>query len=235
MEKYYLGGYYLIKTVPIDYWGEENKVVRSCSGCFNIHAFDDWCTSWISDKNFHVKIDLELSDEVFEGIQKWAIERFEFGTNVLPDLQTALEYKELFFKSREDIQIYSIYFPETDADLLISQFEERENNKYFKYKFEDFALRKNLIKKIEEPNNANEELLGYDFIGVEASGSFHTFHCHGIAQTLIDNFSLRMNEFGLFDEPIYPDSIREYLNKPNAPVEQVPWYIVKVKLVNEYY
>ena len=73
--------------------------------------------------------------------------------------------------------------------------------------------------------------MGYDFIGVEASGSFHTFYCHGITQTLIDKFDLKLNDFGLFDEPKDPTSIREYLNTPNAPVVQVPWYIVKVKLI----
>ena len=118
MEQYYNGGYFLIKTIPIDYWGEEKKVIISCSSCFNIHAFDHWCTSWTSTKdNCHEKIDLELSDEVYEEIQQWNDKRFRSGSNVLPDLKTALEFKNLFFKSRDDIQIYSIYFSETDADL----------------------------------------------------------------------------------------------------------------------
>lgn len=232
METYYNGGYYLIKTVPIQYGEEENKVITSCSCCFNIHAFDFWCVSWMSDKNCHEKIDLELTDEVFQEIQKWSDKRYYHGSNVLPDLKTALEYKELFFKSRNDIKIYSIYFSEIDADLLISQFADKENNKFFKYKFEEFELRKNLIIKTEETINEDENFIGYDFIGVEASGSFHTFHCHYLAQTLIDKFSLKLNEFGLFEEVIEPNIIREYLNEPNAPVEPVPWYIVKVKLVN---
>jgi hypothetical protein len=234
METYYNGGCYAIKSVPIQYGEEENKVIRSCSGCFNIHAFDDWCVSWMSNKNCQEKIDLDLSDEEFEEIQQWTDERYKFGTNVLPDLKTAIEFKELFFKTRNDIEIYSVYFSEFDANLLISQFAEREIIKSFKGDFPEIELRKNLQKKIKEVNNPIEEFIGYDFIGVEpSSGSFHTFYCHYLANTLIEKFSLRLNEFGLFEEVEEPNMIRTYLNSPSAPVEPVPWYIVKVKLVNK--
>ena len=230
MERHYNGGYYLIKTKPIDFGADKGKVVSTCSRCINFSVFDNWCLSWMSDKlDNKEKIELELTDNKIEEIQQWTDTKFENGANVFPDIETAIEFKDLFFKSRNDIEIYSLNFPETDTDLLISEFAEGSNTNEFNYNNGDFGLRKNLIKKVEEKNNANDEILGYDLIGVECDGSFHSFYCHDITTTLIDKFSLRLNSFGLFDEPEKQNAIRKYLNDPETGLEPVPWYIVQVK------
>jgi hypothetical protein len=70
--------------------------------------------------------------------------------------------------------------------------------------------------------------LGYDFIGIECFGSFHSFYCHDITKTLTDQFSLILNGNGLFNKPDKPNEIREYLNDPRTGLEPVPWYVVKV-------
>ena len=230
MERHYNGGHYLIKTEPIDFGADKDKVVGTCSRCINFSVFDNWCLSWMSDKlDEREKIELELTDKKIEEIQNWTDSRFDNGSNVFPDLKTAIEFKDLFFKSRNDILIYSLYFPETDTNFLIDEFAEGKNTNEFNYNNGNFGLRNNLIKRAEEIDDINEELLGYDFIGVECDGSFHSFHCHDITKTLIDKFSLTLNANGLFDKPERPIEIREYLNDPKTGLEPVPWYIVKVK------
>jgi hypothetical protein len=54
-----------------------------------------------------------------------------------------------------------------------------------------FGLRENLQKKIEEKDDPTEEFLGYDFIGVENDGSFHSFYCHNIRDKIVDKFSFK--------------------------------------------
>lgn len=172
---------------------------------------------------------LELTDEKIREIEKWTDSRFNSYSNVFPDLETAIEFKTLFFKSRNDIDVYSLYFSETDTNLLLDEFAEGNNTDEFNYNKGNFGLRNNLIKRAEEGDDINEELLGYDFIGVECDGSFHSFYCHDITKELIDKFALILNASGLFDKPERPTEIRAYLNSPDARVEPVPWYIVKVK------
>jgi len=111
----------------------------------------------------------------------------------------------------------------------LDEFSEENNTDKLNYNKGNFGLRHNLIKRTEEGNDRNEELLGYDFIGLECDGSFHSFYCHDITKELIDKFSLTLNANGLFDRPERPVEITEYLNAPEAGVEPVPWYIVKVK------
>jgi len=76
---------------------------------------------------------------------------------------------------------------------------------------------------------AGEEFLGYDFIGIECDGSFHSFYCHDITNNLVDKFSLNLNSYGLLEKLEKPNEIREYLNSEKTGLEPVPWYIVKVK------
>lgn len=230
MERHYNGGYYLIKKKPIDFGADKDKVVGTCSRCINFSVFDNWCLSWMSDKlDINEKKELELTDEKIKEIQKWTDNRFDNGSNVFPDLETTQDFKDNFFKSRNDIEIYSLYFSETDTDLLLNEFAEGENTKEFNYNNGYFGLRNNLIKKTDESVDQNEEFLGYDFIGVECDGSFHSFYCHDITKTLIDKFSLTLNANGLFEKPERPIEIREYLNDPKTGLEPIPWYIVKVK------
>lgn len=233
MERYYKGGYYLIKTKPIHFGADINKVVFTCSQCINFSVFNHWCFSWINGTLDEVeKKELELTDEKIKTIQDWAAGRFDNGANVFPDFSMAQEFKQKFFKSRQDIEMYVLCFPELDANLLIDDFSEGKNTTAFNFNNGKFELRNNLLKGVEENSNINEELLGYDFIGVECDGSFHSFYCHDITQALIDEFSLKLNTNGLFDKPEKPDEIRAYLNSAKTGLTSVPWYIVKVKKSN---
>lgn len=232
MERHYNAGYYLIKTKPIDFGVNKGMVVTTCSRCINISVFDYWCSSWISDKlDDNEKKVLGLTDENIKEIQQWTDSRFDSGSNVFPDLKTALEFKDLFFKDRNDIEVYSLNFPETDANWLLEEFSEGKNLNDFNSNNGNFELKLNLNKKTEESSDIKEEFMGYDLIGVECDGSFHSFHCNSIdiQTTLIDTFSLKMNSNGLFEYPENPNKIREYINDPKSFLEPVPYYIVKVK------
>jgi hypothetical protein len=43
-----------------------------------------------------------------------------------------------------------------------------------------------------------ETLIGFDVIGIELDGGFHSFHCHDLSTDLARRFSLEINEYGLF-------------------------------------
>ena len=116
MERHYTGGYYLIKRKPIDFGSDKGKIVGTCSSCINFSIFDNWCLSWMHDKlDRKEKKILKLTDEKIQEIQKWTDSRVENGSNVFPDLKTAQEFKKKFFNSRNDIEIFGMYFPEFDA------------------------------------------------------------------------------------------------------------------------
>lgn len=227
MERYYLGGYYLIKLKSIVYFGETKpRVLYTCSHCFNKYLFDYWCLSNYEPDETD-KFELGLTDEKIQAIKEWSGDKYDLGLikwgNTFSDLETAETFKNLFFSDLPDTYIYSIYLSETDTDSFLTDFYDNGFDKG------NFALYYNLTEKIAEEINPNEELIGYDFIGVDIGGSFHSFYCHGIGNELAEKFSLQFNQFGLFDEVKQPELVRDYLNAPGAPVEPVPWYIAKTK------
>jgi hypothetical protein len=232
MDIHYLAGYYLIKLKPLDFGDDINKTVWTCCKCLNYSAFDNWCLSWTHDKlDKEDKKALNLTDEQISKIHKWTDNKFSDLINGFGDLATAIEFKNLFYNSREDIQILGLYFPLKDTEQLIEDFGEGKNVDEFNYNNGNVAIRKNLQKRITEQNNSNEDFIGYDFIGVECDGSFHSFYCSNITKTMGDKFSLTANAYGLFDRVENIEAIRLYLNDPKSFLEPLPYYVVKVTRV----
>ena len=230
MENYYLAGYYLIKTKPIDFGDDKGKVVQTCSRCINHSVFDNWCLSWMSDQLSEEEInELNLDKNSIDKIRKWTDERFENGSNIFPDFVTANEFKSLFFNRQPDLDILGMYFDETEANKLITEFGEGVNVDKFNYNNGNFPMRNNLENKSLEMKNPNEELIGFDFIGVECDGSIHSFYCQNITKSLVEKFDLEINLNGLINEPKNKLEIKKYLNDPSTGLEPLPWFIVKVK------
>ncbi len=234
MERYYNAGYYLIKKHPIDFGIDNGKIVATCSGCINITAFDFWALCWTMQLDNKDKSELGLNDQSIKQIQEWTEKRFYDGRigygNVFPDLKMALEFKDLFYKDRPEIEILAIDFSETETNNLIEDFAPGENAG-FNFNNGVFGLRDNLLKKNYETADTISDFLGFDFIGVECDGTFHSFYCHDITKELIDKFGLTLNEHGLFESIPDSDLIRDYLNSQETGLEPVPWYIVKVKKI----
>lgn len=228
MEEYYFAGYFLIMTNPIGFGKDKAKIVFTCSGCVNTSAFDFWCISWTNTEiGSKEKAQLGLTNEKILEIQRWTDDKINKGQiqwgNAFSDLETTITFKKLFFPNLSNTDIYSIYLSQTDSNLLIEEFQPASNSSI------DYSLRHNLSKRIAETQNKNEEFLGFDLIGLERDGAFHSFYCHNITQDLITKFSLVINKYGLFSSIPRPDLLRKYLNAEENGLETVPWYIAKTK------
>ena len=226
MDPYYLGGYFLIKNKLFGGSPDTNGIVQTCSGCINTLVFDYWCWSPANDRlTENEKADLGLDAQKIREIQAWTGNKYNNGKlrwgDVFSDLETVREFKNLFFTSRDDLYIQAIYLSEPDTQSLIADFDHEEVNGG------RFSIWQNLSDKIREVPDSSEELFGYDLIGLETGGSFHSFHCHGIGKELAGRFGLTLNQHGLFNHIPDSQTIRSYLNSGTALVEPVPWYVAK--------
>jgi len=136
-------------------------------------------------------------------------------------------YKQTFFSHLDDLLIIGIYFDENESNELIANFKPSNESQG------GIGLYENLSKKIIESESDNEKTIGFDLIGIELSGDFHTFYCHDIRQELIDKFGVTINHYGLIDEQADWRAILDYLNDEETGLEPVPWFTVKVKLITE--
>lgn len=229
-KKYYLGGYYLTRLRPKNYGYETGSLIFTCSVCINDHILDIWSYSWTTDNNKElkeIKNNYKFSDHQIDEIRNWVDNKFNDNKigflNVFTDIETAFEYKNKFFSHLSDIKVFALYFDEDERADILEEFKPHTD------KNGEIGLRMTLLKELKEQDN--EELLGYDYIGIENGGSFHSFHCHDIGKELSDKFDLTLNKFGLFDNNLNSKQVLDYLNEEENGCEPVPWFIVKTKLV----
>jgi hypothetical protein len=123
------------------------------------------------------------------------------------------------------VTILALYFNEPSADAILREFDPGKDS------WGEIGFYQVLSKKIPETGKTNEMTLGYDLIGIETGGGFHSFHCHGIGDELSEKFGLTMNNFGLFDTCTDWQPVLTALNTGEIGCEPVPWVVAKTKLI----
>jgi len=234
MTQNYLGGYYVVKQKPIDFGSKTSKVIYSCSDCINDHILDHWAYSWTTDNNSRIediKSEYHLGDENVHSIRQW-VDAAHYGKrigwiNLFYDLSVAKEYIQNFFSHLPDLKIMSVYFPGFEISRLLSEFRPTGEN------MGAIGLYENLVRRIPEAEKSNEFYIGYDIVGIEIDGGFHTSYCHDISDSLAEKFNLEINEYGLFQETADWEPLIRYMNAEENGFEPVPWFVCKTKLVNE--
>lgn len=227
--KFYFGGYYLIKPRKVDFGSIKNKKLFTCSTCINNTLIDTWAISWAGSIEHQIKElreDFEISEERQNEIQNWVDKKFEEKRigwkQVFSDLETIKEYSDNFFSHIKEKEILQILFPESEREDFLTEFAPT------KKELGTLGIYDNLIKKISE-DQSDGEFIGYDLIGVELGGNFHSFHCHDLANELTSKFGIELNNFGLIKAIENPKEIVDYMNDEENGCEPVPWFLVKVK------
>jgi hypothetical protein len=228
--KYYLGGYYLIKPKRRTTASKGENPIYSCSDCINDNLVDAWSYSWTTENDKYVveaKETFKLSDKDIAAIRAWVDNKHNENKlgwlNVFTDLPTAIEYQSTFFQHQTDIQLLALYFDEQERNALLDEFRPQKTG------YGEIGLSITLLKGIEE--NPEEKVLGFDYIGIEDGGDFHSFHCHDLGPKLSSKFHLTLNNLGLFEDCNNSDQVLDYLNDEKNGCEPVPWFITKTKLV----
>ena len=223
---YYLAGYYLVqmdKNLP---------KIFTCSTCINKHLLGVWSYSWCSTTQNEIdeaQKRFNLSRTQFQNLQSWADEKFVNGSigwaNVFLNIEAALDYKERFFQKTENVFLLALYIGHDFRNDLL-EFLKPSSTQVGKT-----GVYQCLEKSILEIQDPDEHLLGYDYIGIEVDGEFHSFHCHQLACELVEKFGLDLNGNGLFEDTWNQVQVEEFLNDTVTGCEAVPWGTAKVKLV----
>lgn len=230
--KYYFGGYYLIKPREANFGGIKNKKILTCSSCINDTLIDSWAISWatpIEPQTKLIREEFEINDEKLRDIQNWADKKLDEKRigwlEVFSDLETIQEYSNKYFSHMKEKEILQILFPEDEREDFLTEFAPA------KKEYGALGIYDNLNREIVEEQNESQITIGYDLIGVELGGNFHSFHCHDLATELGAKFGIELNEYGLIKEITNQKEIIDYMNDEENGFEPVPWYLVKVKKV----
>jgi hypothetical protein len=229
----YLGGYYLMKLRPIKFGTLTDSIIYTCSDCINDNLIESWAYTWTTNNNDQIeaiKNDYSIDDDSVFSIRSWVDEKFEENLigwpDIFVDIETAVAYKQNFFSHLTDIKLFALYFNETEAERILQEFKPKSE------KEGESGLYKMLSKRIVDKDNMNETLIGFDIIGIENGGDFHSFHCHDIGQELLDKFGFTFNKYGLIEQCNDWTPLLDYFNDDENGCEPVPWFLAMTKLIN---
>lgn len=224
--KHYLGGYFLFRLKPFD-WSPVSDVYTA-TNCLNEHLLGLWSYSWTT-KTEPTNETFGLNEDRIEGLRRWVDQQHRAGKigwlNVFADLNTARAYQRTFFPQLDGVKTVALYVAEPTADEIIRALTPASKG------WGEAGLYQTLLKKTPEIDSLNELVIGYDLIGLEPGGDFHSFHCHGIGAELAERFGLTLNRYGLFDDCADWTPVLNALNNGEIGAEPVPWYVAKMKLL----
>ncbi|TFF36888.1 hypothetical protein [Mucilaginibacter psychrotolerans] len=229
---YYLGGYYLLDLKAANFGSFNGQYIHTASTCINDSMLDGWSYSWAGGNN---KADItkimstyNISAETISELQVWVDKNLEAGKigwpNLFSDRETLETYQNKFFFGHDDLKIVPVYFNEIETVELIDNFTPQNG-------ISGIGLYTNLLNRIPENSEQDEELIGYDLIGIEWSGDYHTFHCHDLLKVLDEQFNVKVNKFGLLEPLDNWEPLLNYMNDEENGFEPVPWFVVKMKIV----
>ncbi|MDR3296055.1 MAG: hypothetical protein LBT26_09555 [Clostridiales Family XIII bacterium] len=224
-EEYYLGGYYLLQLTPCTFGTYKDTILYSCSNCLNDNLMEGWITAKpeLLEK---MKAKYGIDDSGADSIQKWIGEKFDTRQIITPDAfperALAVEFQSGFFSHLNNVALLSIHFDRLEANELLNEFNPKETRIVT-------GINEILGKNI--PENHDERFLGFDLIGIENGGQFHSFHCHDIGKELENRFGLQLNRCGLFENSNRWAEVTACLNDQEIGCEPVPWFVTKVKMV----
>jgi hypothetical protein len=229
---YFLGGYYLVRLRPLTFGSGEGAVIHTASDCINDNLVGSWPYPSIKTLNKEAreaKREFRFDDSELAEIRGWIGSRSNDGSlgwlSVFSTAVAATEYKEKFFPDVPNVELLALYFDENEMLSLIEEFKPESEKR------DGIGIYQNLVRRITENEHQGEQLIGYDLVGFEYGGDFHTFHCHGIGAELSKDFGLRLNGYGLFEETENWKPVLEFLNDEDNGCEPVPWFVSKVKIV----
>jgi len=227
--KYYLGGYYLISLCP--YPLLDNQLIYTCSSCINDNLLlYPLCSDYQDKEKYINEIELKykLNKNDMSSLSNWINNNLDKirWPDAFSEIKFVYEYKNKYFKHINPLYLFAIYFDENETNRLLDLFKTENDNEWC------IGIYRLLKDKIIE--NDKEKLLGYDLIGLESVGDFHTFHCNDLAKDICNKFGLILNKYGLFDEYSNWDSVSNYINSEEIACEPVPWFVTKVKMVYKF-
>jgi len=222
--KYIFGGYYLVQGVDKPSWISNiisTPVIWVLTDCIcdfmPTYTLLPGCESTdeiISEISNHTGLSVEEIESMKTTVENMLSTKQLGWPNVFHTLDSAQDFYEKHLSKAKNFKILGIAFSEKDAEEFL--IEENPNNS------QDIGILNVLSKRQEIPSNINS--LGFEILGHEYGGDFHSFLCNGLEKDFAEKLGITFNETGRMKT--YEDAKRaeEYINDESVGAEPVPWY-----------
>jgi hypothetical protein len=161
--------------------------------------------------------ELKLTESEFHEIRSWverALACSDLGwPNVFLNLSAARDFKHRFMHAVPGVHLIGLAIAAEDSEEFLPDYETSGLG---------------MIVPRRLPPDDSGVLLGFDVLGVESSGHFHTFSCNDQARDYVEKLGIKFNDRGLIPDQDQAFAAAEYTNRDETGAEPVPWFAVKL-------
>ncbi|HEV8113661.1 MAG TPA: hypothetical protein VGR31_12870 [Planctomycetota bacterium] len=200
--------------------------ILTISTCVAESYPDVWALPWAETPALElrrIRAQLALEESGFADLCAWvrrSIDAGEFGwPNVFLSLRAAQEFEDRYLGAVEGVRRIGLSLTKDAAAGFLR----------------DLALQSGgAASGVWTALSRNRPLertiapIGFDVLGAEYGGSFHTFSCNALERPFAEELGVHFNEHGLIDGETKAAEACAYANSDDAPAEPVPWYAFRV-------
>jgi hypothetical protein len=218
---FFVGGYFLVQGIQRANWMNKKLLPAkfwTVSSCICEIYPDVWVFNWSSRPSGDYPQILNLDDKGFESLQTWADELMsqdEMGwPNVFINIATARQFYARYLSHLPDIKLLSIALPE----IYLAEYIE-ENSP------DPGGSAGGIYTKLQHQQLVGDNAIsrGFEILGEECEGQFHSFVCNGLETEYHDRLDISLNQHGLIDR--YEEAVKatDYTNLDEVGAEPVLW------------
>jgi hypothetical protein len=223
---FFVGGYFLVQAIQPEDWMNKKLLPAkfwTVSGCICEIYPDLWVFSWSSISNGDYPKILNLDNRRFKSLQAWA-----------DDLMTKEElgWPNVFLNIATARQLYARYLSHlSDIKLLSIGLSEPHLTEYIEENRPDPGMGGGgIYKKLQQREFVSDNAIarGFEILGEECEGRFHSFVCNTLETNYHDRLDISLNQHGLIDSYVEAVKAARYTNLDEVgalPVLWQPWLI----------
>lgn len=222
---FYEVGYCLVQKKPLQ-WREQAIEVLTPSACLNDVLPDPWCLSWTGQgPELHTELHQTLGVDAAlrQRIQRWGDRRFELDwgwPHLFFSLDSALNFRE-HFVPHLPCECLGLFLPADWREVVLED-QSPQSPQTGKT-----GLCWMLEKSLPEPPGG--EFLGFDVLGLELGGGFHSMHCNDLPEDYQQDLGLALNDRHLLASLHDAEQAADYTARPESGAEPVLWVPMKLK------
>jgi len=202
--------------------------IATVSTCIVESYPDSWALPWVEttpDEVRQVLESLSLDESGFADLRSWverAIEERALGwPNVFFTLAAAAEFKSRFLRALQGVRLLGLSIANDVAAEFVREQCPPEGH-------DGSGVWTKISGSVRSTLHSSSRLLGFDVLGAEQDGSFHTIACNGLEQQLSEALGIPFNASGLI--PDYSSAVAacEFMNREDVGAEPIAWYPFRV-------
>lgn len=178
-----------------------------------------WALSWVNqdDSDRQERVAFGIDDASLQEVSAWVDGKMNSGEWGWPRIFTGLEAANEFLARFQPVGAHRIIGLGMAVELVEQVLADHPDESGMgRYGYIETLRRR-------QPLALGGLELGYEILGEELGGEFHSWHCNHLEPLVHEKLGIEVNRYGLIDSPDAARKVTGFIGRADVPAEPVPW------------